>query len=136
QNSGLQVNCQDPNTPQTSGTFRVNVSAANGAECLSGSVTVTIRVEDVIVNAQNAPIGACGNLEGRSQAVTLTVNRQNTCLPTQRVNPTTPYSAGQMGNTVAADGNWALAIAPGDEEAGQDAGAAFVMRRNGNTWSV
>jgi hypothetical protein len=54
----------------------------------------------------------------------------------QRVNPTNPYSAGQMGRTVAIDNDWAVSVAPGDEQRGTDAGAAYVMRRTNTNWAI
>lgn len=132
---GLNVNCNAPNTPVQTGSSTIAIAAGNNAECGSGTVTVNVTVEDAIVNAQGGAIAACNNLNRTSTAMTFTINVVNACLPTQRVNPSTLYDTGQMGRSVAIDGEWAVATAPGDEERGVDAGAAFVFRRTGTTWA-
>jgi hypothetical protein len=135
-NAGLQVTCNAPNTPTANGSMQISINAANGEECRSGTVTVNVTVDDRVVNAQNQVITACNSIAGTSAARTFTVNVVNSCLAFQRMNPTNPYSAGQMGRTVAIDNDWAVSVAPGDEQRGQDAGAAYVMRRTNTTWAI
>ena len=134
--TGITVNCNTPNNAPSTGTFNITINADNEAECLSGPVTVNITVDDAVKTAQGAPITACNSIAKTSVRKSFIVNRIDACLPTQRVNPTVAYDAGQMGRTVATDGIWAIAAAPGDEERGVDAGAAYVMKKTGSTWAI
>lgn len=135
-NQNLNVTCNAPNNPAQSGTVDLRIAADNDAECESGTVSVSVTVQDAIVNAQNSPIGACSNLQQTSAARTFTVNVQNACLATQRVNPAPGYMTGQMGNVVAIDETRAVATAPRDEDIVADGGAAYVMTRSGANWSI
>ncbi len=124
-NSGLDANC-DVNNNQ----LRVRITPAQDGECLQGAATVQIRLEDSV----SAP--GCQALAATSSTLNLTVNMTNACLPTVRMNPPDNYAAGQMGLSVATDGNWAVTAVPGDEEAGTDAGAAYVYLYNGSQWTL
>ncbi len=122
--TGIAANCDINN-----GNLRVRINPDQGAECLSGSTAIQINVSDLV----NAP--GCQNLAAQSNSLTLNVNLTNGCLPTIRLNPPNQYSFGQMGASVAIDGNWAVAATPGDELSGVDAGAAHVFQRNVNQWT-
>lgn len=122
--TGVNANCDINN-----GNLRVRINADQGAECVTGSTSVRITLSDSISTA------GCTNLAATSNQLTLTVNFTNGCYPQTRLNPPTPYASGQMGASVAIDGNWAIAATPGDEFGGVDAGAAHVFQLNGNVWS-
>lgn len=122
--SGVDANCDIAN-----GSLRVRINPEQGAECLSGSTSINISVSDSVSAA------GCTNLAATSNTMTLNISLTNGCYPTTRLNPPSQFASGQMGASVAIDGNWAVAATPGDEQGGTDAGAAHVFQLNGNQWS-
>jgi hypothetical protein len=133
---GLQINCVVQN-PVRNGAFNITIQTDNDAECEQGPVTVQVRVVDSIVGANNTPIQACAGLNANNNnaPAIFTVNVQNRCLPTQRLNPDSLYQRGQLGTSVAIEGEWALAAAPEDATVAAQAGAGFLYRRQGSTWA-
>lgn len=127
-NGSVTVNCAS----QLNGTsLRVTLNVQNGAECVSGTSVVTLRVRDDVCRAT-----AVSN----SIPVSLTVN--NVCPAQQRVSKdgsvAPELTAGrldQFGSHVAISGNWAVVTALGDDQKTTNTGAAFVYKFDGTKWN-
>lgn len=110
---GVDINCNSATD--------IDLRSMDGAECLSGTATATIRVRDPL----------CATT---SNQVSFQINVQNVC-PQQQValNPDAETND-QFGNVVAISGNNAVVVATSDNQKAADAGAAYVYSFDGTNW--
>ncbi len=118
----LDLNCAGNNgVAFTNNAVNVTFQQAANSQCPStGPVTVTLTARD-----------ECGT---DSAPKTITVNVTNECVPEVKISAKEQSQNDQFGSQVAIEGNYAVAIETGDNEGGQDAGAANVYFFDGSNW--
>ncbi|MCB0422798.1 MAG: FG-GAP repeat protein [Bdellovibrionales bacterium] len=122
--NAITVDCNNNGFTQRNGrsTATIGLDQRNNSQCVSGEVTVTIRVQDSC-NAQS------------DNSLSFKVHVANGCLPEEKHVATGDASVNaKFGYDVDINNNYAVVAAPGDDENGNGAGAAYVFRKTANGW--
>lgn len=122
--NAVDVDCDNNGFNVRDGQYRatVSINQRNNSQCSSGTVTVTLRTQDTC-NAQSP------------NELSFTVNVADGCLPERKKVAWNDGSVNaKFGYDIDMTNQYAVVAAPGDDENGNSAGAAYVFRKDGADW--